>query len=410
MPARILLIDDHDVTLKVIRDILLSQGYDVETATLGTEGLELLEQNPPDLVLLDISMPQMSGFEVLKRIRNSSSTPSVPVIMFTGTSSPENKLEGFALGANDFIVKPTSPKELLARIEIQLNRAETPIEEMPIKEMAEEAQKSDAGIVAPPSSRFVEPLPEPPSDKNVIVVLGARGGGGTTTAAINLSTALGLQGHQTALVDLDQIQGHVALYLQQENNDGLNKIATAYGSLLQNRVHEHWVDAGNKLKLLLTTSNLDEMQPMLQASQIPDLISAIAGTQEYTVIDMGRGLSSVGRAVLSEATVCILCLTPDRLSLTVTRQLLTELNQQFPHLSIQLILLDFWGRADLPVSSIETFLGFGISQMIAVSISHLISAVNTGKALVLAEPKSATSQQFHQFITQLVQMRQRLTP
>jgi two-component system KDP operon response regulator KdpE len=119
----VLAIDDERGILKVIKMELAEQGFRVLTAGTGEEGLALAEKHRPDLVLLDIAMPQMSGIEVLRELRERS---SVPVIMLTAYRAETDKVRGLELGADDYVSKPFSLDELTARVRAILRRTAPP--------------------------------------------------------------------------------------------------------------------------------------------------------------------------------------------------------------------------------------------------------------------------------------------
>jgi two-component system KDP operon response regulator KdpE len=119
----ILVVDDEKRMVEFIRMNLELEGYRVATANNGLEALERLRDDLPDLVLLDVMMPQMDGFEALQRIREVS---TVPVIMVTVRGEEPDLVRGLELGADDYIAKPFSPRELLTRIKAVLRRAEMP--------------------------------------------------------------------------------------------------------------------------------------------------------------------------------------------------------------------------------------------------------------------------------------------
>ena len=113
MDETILLVDDDAALLEVTSIVLASEGYRVVTAEDGTEALRALDDEDLDLVVLDVMLPRMSGFEVLKKMREQS---DVPVVLLTAKSQSVDKVVGLELGADDYITKPFDTKELLARI------------------------------------------------------------------------------------------------------------------------------------------------------------------------------------------------------------------------------------------------------------------------------------------------------
>jgi len=116
--SRILVVDDDPVILKVVSSNLRVRSYDVITAEDGESALIAMEQIQPNLVVLDVTMPKLDGIEVCRRIREYS---SVPVLMLSARSEPQDKLMAFSVGADDYVTKPFAIDELLARISVLLN-------------------------------------------------------------------------------------------------------------------------------------------------------------------------------------------------------------------------------------------------------------------------------------------------
>ena len=114
--ARILVVDDTPLNVKLLGDRLSSRGYQIETAESGARALELVQQWQPDLVLLDVIMPEMNGYEVCRRIRNDLGSHMLPIIMVTALDPDEERVKGLDAGADDFLTKPVNMAELEARV------------------------------------------------------------------------------------------------------------------------------------------------------------------------------------------------------------------------------------------------------------------------------------------------------
>ena len=119
--ARILIVDDEPINLQVLRNYLSTQRLDVTAATSGEEALRMLGTSRFDLVLLDVMMPRMSGYEVCRVLRESYPIEQLPVIFLTAKNQAKDAVEGLALGANDYLMKPISKNELIARIRPHLD-------------------------------------------------------------------------------------------------------------------------------------------------------------------------------------------------------------------------------------------------------------------------------------------------
>ena len=121
---RILVIDDSERDRRLLRDTLELGGYTVEEATGGSEGLRTLFASRPDLVVLDVLMPNVDGWTVCQRIREIT---DIPIIMLTALNQPEEEVKGLELGADDFVSKPLSPRQLVARVQAVLRRVQAPV-------------------------------------------------------------------------------------------------------------------------------------------------------------------------------------------------------------------------------------------------------------------------------------------
>jgi DNA-binding NarL/FixJ family response regulator len=157
---KVLIVDD-DITLRtaVIR-YLQNRGYSVQEATSGTEALTLFEQNPPDIIVSDVMMPEMDGLEFCRRLRATRSGQLVPFIFLSSRKDVEDRVQGHQMGADDYLIKPFDPKELVAKIESQLERSRRIHAEI-VRLM----QQSQAEAPAPETPPL--PLPLTPAEEKV---------------------------------------------------------------------------------------------------------------------------------------------------------------------------------------------------------------------------------------------------
>ena len=119
-PARILFVDDEVAIQRAIGPLLRSRGYAVDIAATGSDALRMFAERPPDLVLLDLGLPDLQGTEVCRRIRARATTP---IVVLSARGSEADKVNALDLGADDYVTKPFGPEELLARIRVALRRA-----------------------------------------------------------------------------------------------------------------------------------------------------------------------------------------------------------------------------------------------------------------------------------------------
>ena len=171
MPEKILVVDDDVDTLRLVGLMLQRQGYQIVAANNGHQALNLAQNENPDLIILDVMMPDMDGYEVTRRLRALATTKTTPIIMFTAKSQVDDKVSGFEAGVDDYLTKPTQPRELFAHVKAVLARS----------------GKSRAA----PSDTVKRDL------GHVIGVLASKGGLGCSTLATNLAISLRLRTQQT---------------------------------------------------------------------------------------------------------------------------------------------------------------------------------------------------------------------
>ena len=121
LKANILAVDDTPVYLRMLTKILNEPGYSITTASDGHQALATAKQNPPDLILLDVMMPELSGYEVCERLKMNTQTCEIPIIFISTSNETEDKLKAFAVGGVDYITRPFQPAEVRARVKTHLS-------------------------------------------------------------------------------------------------------------------------------------------------------------------------------------------------------------------------------------------------------------------------------------------------
>src|SRR5579872_6511526 len=135
---RILVVDDKLDTLLLLRELLSSRGYEVLSTIEPEEARELVHSEKPDLVLMDVVMPGISGYDLCRELKNDPRTRLIPIVMITGLSDRDDRVRGIEAGADDFLSKPLYPEELFARVKSLLK----------LKEFTDELENAEAVLVA----------------------------------------------------------------------------------------------------------------------------------------------------------------------------------------------------------------------------------------------------------------------
>src|SRR4030042_5974754 len=173
MAEKILVVDDDLDTLKLVGMMLQRQGYTIVAAINGAQALSKVPAEKPDLILLDVMMPDIDGFEVCRRIRSDASFASIPILMFTAKTQVDDKVQGFESGADDSLPKPTHPAELLAHVKALLGRSRvtTAATTVPVKRA------------------------------RIICMIGAKGGLGTSTLAVHIAATMSARKQDVILLE-----------------------------------------------------------------------------------------------------------------------------------------------------------------------------------------------------------------
>ncbi len=133
MSSRVLIVEDEPDIRELVVHHLKREGYQVSAASSGEEALRQVQAAPPDLVILDLMMPSMDGLEVCRRLRQDPATASLPIVMLTAKGDEVDRVLGLEIGADDYVVKPFSPKELLARVRAVLRRSRPAPDAAPLR-------------------------------------------------------------------------------------------------------------------------------------------------------------------------------------------------------------------------------------------------------------------------------------
>lgn len=359
----ILVVDDSEMVTQMMRMLLARLGYGVTLKTSAVEALKWLRipGNLPDLIISDVLMPEMSGQQFIRQVRNDPLTADLPVILLTAHEDQNQKIEGFEAGADDYLVKPIDPVELDLRVKALMARSRRSVK-----------AKAEA---------------------KTITVFSLRGGVGTTSLAVNLSTALTqLWSIEVVLLDLALKNGHCGLFLDAKSKNSISRLVnwdtpTAEPEIIEQLLIKH--SSGVKLLAapaspaeaeLITPEVVDRAWPYLRASY------------PFMVIDGGSQLTEPVLTALERSHTILLMLAPEMASakaaidaLRIFEQLgydmdrvIPVVNWPFPHYG-------------LPQKTLEA----ALKRQVTVTIPHdsraFIQAINTGQPASLINPTSKSS-------------------
>ena len=362
MSARILAVDDSEVSLKLLKAALLQAGHQVTTAAGGTEALERVDQLNPDLVILDVSMPEMDGYQVCRKLRSRPTTARVPIMMLTAKDTIEEKVKGFDAGADDYMIKPFQPAELQARIAVLLRRA------------------------APQPQAVV---PKEIEGKTVAVFL-LRGGVGVSTIAANLAVGLTqLLCTPAALVDLAFTAGHAALMLN------LSPRVT-WADLARAELEDIEADLINQVLLshvsgtrVLAAPRRAEQGELLTEERIGAVLQVLQKNFHYVVLDLPHDFREATLAGLDRADEILLVLAPELASVMNASSTLDVFDDLgYPKHKVRIVLNCNTERGGLARANIEEALRRPVNVIVPYAPDVVLGAINHGTPPVIDKPTS----------------------
>ncbi len=388
MPKRkILVVDDDLQTVKLVGLVLDRRGYEIVTARRGDEALEKAKSEQPDLIVLDIMMPDMDGYEVSRRLRADPDTSDVPILMFTAKTGLQDKVTGFEAGADEYLTKPIHPKEMVSRMETLLKR------------FRQESDQEQA-IKAP-----------------VVGFLGSKGGAGTTTLAVNAALVLAKRdvpgenadaGERVVLAETRPGMATASFRLGLPAHDGLGALSDETEAQLEPDVVEAQLDEHGSGLLILSS----RMAPLgtgqqLTADRAESILRRLGAAPGYVFLDLGMGLSKVNQRLLPLCTRVVVTIEPDSVALTLADELLAEMNQSLhiPKHRISLVLVKrSRSAASYNKETIEDRLGHNLIGMIPPAPELAFEAAKQQLAMVQLHLDSLVVRQYKTFVEDLLEV------
>lgn len=365
--ARILVIDDDAIFQKMIDHTLTPLGYDLQFADDGLQGLSEANAINPDVVICDVMMPSMDGYEVVRRLRRNPKFATIPILMLTSQSNLDEKLAGFEAGVDDYMTKPFAPPELVARVGILLRKVESyrkPLEERNVK-----------------SGR-------------VIAVHTLRGGCGSSTVAVNMGVGItGLWSKSTIILDLVLTAGQVALmvngslrrtwadltHLKPEELD-----ATALNSII-NR-HDLGFD-------YIAAPTFPPEADMFTAEHFNASMNILRKEYDYLVVDLPHDFREIAFRTLDMADAIVIVIAPEMASIRAASAALDTYKRLGYDLDkITLVMNWIFEKHGLARKNIEAALHKSIDVILPFRPDITIEAINYGQPFLASKPNEDISE------------------
>jgi pilus assembly protein CpaE len=360
MAGKVLVVDDDASVQRLLQQTLRGEGYEVVIATEATEALHLWQQEQPSLVLLDVTLPGVDGYDLAVRIRaGESAGRHVPIIMLTSDRDVSQKVRALRSGADDYLVKPFHPAELLARIKALIARF----------------APGDSLVGRPPMGR-------------IHAYYGAKGGVGTTTIAINTAIALRSLDRRVVLVDGNLQFGDHRVFMDLANDrksivDAVNA-PTVDADLVRGVIqsHESGVD-------LLLAPPSPEAADLVTAGHMHEILQVLASMYDYVIVDIDKRLDEVNLMVLDIAETIFAVMTADLSCLKNVRLVLGTMGHLgYASGKLKLVLNRSNAYTGINIKSAEGALRQPIEHQIVNEYRGAISALNTGAPFMAAKADS----------------------
>ena len=360
--TKILVVDDDPNVQRLLRVTLKQEGFEVIVAGDGAEGLRLWEVESPALILLDVTLAKLDGYEVATKVREAEGTGThVPIIMLTAEKEVEQKVRGLRAGADDYLVKPFHQAELLARMKSLLARF---------------SPREGAGGIRAPMGKL-------------LAFYGAKGGVGTTTLAINAAIALH-QEHtrRVALVDGVLQFGDHRVFLDLGNDrksiSDLVSAPTIDADLIKSVMVRH--DSG--VDLLLAPPSPEDGD-LVHEAQMDQALTILRTMYDYVVVDVEKRLGDLTLSVLDHADMIFVVMTADLSCLKNVRLVLETIGHLgYTSGKVQLVLNRSNAFTGINVKNAEGALKRTIDHQIVNEYRGAISALNSGAPFMFTKADS----------------------
>ncbi len=334
MSEKILIVDDDLETLRLVGLMLQRQGYDIVAANNGSQALNQVSKEKPDLIILDVMMPDIDGYQVTRQLRSNPVTQYIPILMFTAKNQVDDKVAGYEAGVDDFVSKPIHPAELGAHVK---------------------------ALIARNKSRAT-----PTAKGYVLGVISPRGGLGVSTVVLNLCISLyDRYKIESIAMEVHSGKGTWAYELNQEKQAGLqNLLAMPAGEIKPSSIEKQLYYTSYGVRLLMASNLHTDLKYMKSEQQMETILQNLPSLAKFSVLDLGSGYLPNLLKALTFCNEILIVTEPYPASVGQVVQLLKEFAQLGFGKSKPINILSVNRvRADMQISVAQMQESFGQSVM-----------------------------------------------
>jgi CheY-like chemotaxis protein len=372
MAEKILIVDDDVDTLRLVGLMLQRQGYEISAASNGAQGLAKALEERPNLILLDVMMPDMDGYEVTRRLRKNPATANIPILIFTAKTQLDDKVTGFEVGADDYLTKPTHPVELQAHVKALLAR---------------NVQKDAVDMVTRSHEHY----------GYVIGVLSARGGLGVTSLASNLGAGLFTRSQSDVIVaELTPGRGTLGMDLGVPSQKGLNEILQGnVVEVTREKVQGSLFPHTSGVKLFLASENPRDVTLTSQVKNYQALIARLSTLARFVVLDLGTGLPNFVQSILPMCAERIVVVEGVPNSVQQSKLLIDEMAGLKIDRQTSTVILNNRQRSESQMAAmqVQESLGHSITATLTPAPELFLQASRMQTSAVMCQPTNMTAQQ-----------------
>jgi len=377
MADKVLIVDDDVQTLRLVSLMLERQGYKILSASTGAQAIHVARTEHPDVIVLDIMMPDMDGYEITRSLRENPVTANVPILMFTAKAQVEDKVSGYEAGADDYLTKPIHPAELTAHLRALLARSKL--------------------RSAPPKERGY-----------TIGVVAAKGGVGASTLALNLALAFHQKTRaETIAAEMHPGQGTWGIELGDWPADGLNKLLSMHAAEISAvSVESELTRLSYGIRLLLASSAIKDRDLIQAEDQLEAVVENLPLLAKLVLLDLGALSMPCFAMILNHCNEIVLVTEPFSTSIRRARYLIEALGARGFGREKALTIVSVnraWRDGQLSITQMQELLGQPVAEMISAAPEIAVQAASRNIPMLQVQLGSVIGQQFSSLAGQIAQ-------
>lgn len=372
MPAKILVADDDVMLQRLISNTLRLEHHEIIVAGNGQQTLEMARTEKPDLVILDVMMPGLNGFDVCIALRKDPATATLPVIMLSGLGQVQEKIMGLKAGADEYLTKPIDPRELLTRVEMLLAR--------------HQILRQSAAVKA----------------GRVYSIIGAKGGVGVTTLAVNLAAHMAKPEKNVILLEFRPDFGTVAMQLNLRPEHSLAALRELEPVAITEQVVTRLLQPTPiNVRVLCGPQKAADFGGFT-AAHAGALLSRLTALADYVIVDLPPAADAATETIIKSSDQIIVVLEPEITCVAAAVQRVAQISGYSNTLEARLVGVNRQGAMQLSVREIENRLNGALAGMIPPVADVIGVAVQYGAPIVIMQPTHIFAEHIHE-IAELLQ-------